>query len=91
METREAVQQLSSGKAHGADAIPAKVYKAGRLSMAEKQSCFTVYGGRKLSHKNLRMHPESTYTSGKDITKSVITTETSPSYTLLERYWQFFC
>ena len=36
METREAVQQLSSGKSHGADAIPAKVYKAGRLSMAEK-------------------------------------------------------
>ena len=29
METRKAVQQLSSGKAPGADAIPAEVYKAG--------------------------------------------------------------
>ena len=29
METREAVQQLSSGKAPGAGAIPADVYKAG--------------------------------------------------------------
>ena len=36
METRKAVQQLSSGKAPGADAIPAKVYKAGGLPMAEK-------------------------------------------------------
>ena len=29
METRKAVQQLSSGKAPGADTIPAEVYKAG--------------------------------------------------------------
>ena len=29
METRKAVQQLSSSKAAGADAIPAEVYKAG--------------------------------------------------------------
>ena len=28
METRKAVQQLSSGKAPGADAIPAEFYKA---------------------------------------------------------------
>ena len=31
METRKAVQQLSSGKAPGADAIPAEVYKVGWL------------------------------------------------------------
>ena len=31
METRKAVQQLSSGKAPSADAIPAKVFKAGGL------------------------------------------------------------
>ena len=36
METRKAVQQLSSGKAPGADAIPAEVYKAGGLPRAEK-------------------------------------------------------
>ena len=36
METKKAVQQLSSGKAPGADAIPAEVYKAGGLPMAEK-------------------------------------------------------
>ena len=35
-ETRKAVQQLSSGKAPGADVIPAEVYKAGGLPMAEK-------------------------------------------------------
>ena len=36
METRKAVKQLSSGKAPGADAIPAFVYKAGGIPMAEK-------------------------------------------------------
>ena len=36
METQKAVQQLSSGKAPGTDAIPAEVYKAGGLPMAEK-------------------------------------------------------
>ena len=36
VETRKAVQQLSSRKAPGADAIPAEVYKAGGIPMAEK-------------------------------------------------------
>ena len=36
METRKAVQQLSSGKAPRADAIPADVCKAGGLPMAWK-------------------------------------------------------
>ena len=35
-ETMKAIQQLSSGKAPGADANPAEVYKAGGLPMAEK-------------------------------------------------------
>ena len=35
-ETRKAIQYLSSGKAPGTDAIPAEVYKAGGLPMAEK-------------------------------------------------------
>ena len=42
------------------------------------KSCFTVCGGRRLSHKNLRMHPLSTYTSGKGIHKSVTTTKAFP-------------
>ena len=36
METRKAVQQLLSGKASGADAIPVEVYKVVGLPMAEK-------------------------------------------------------
>ena len=37
IETRKAVQQLSSGKTPGADAIPADVYRAGgKVPMAEK-------------------------------------------------------
>ena len=35
-ETRKAIQQLYSGKAQGADAIPAEVFKGGGLPMAEK-------------------------------------------------------
>ena len=35
-ETRKAIKHMSSGKAPGADAIPAEVYKAGGLTMAEK-------------------------------------------------------
>ena len=35
-ETRKAIQHLSSGKAPGTDAIPAEVYKAGGLPMAEQ-------------------------------------------------------
>ena len=35
-ETRKAIQHLSSGKAPAADAIPAEVYKAGGLPVAEK-------------------------------------------------------
>ena len=35
-ETKKAIQHLSAGKAPGKDAIPAEVYKAGGLPMAEK-------------------------------------------------------
>ena len=35
-ETRKAIQHLSVGKAPGADAIPAVVYKAGEHPMPEK-------------------------------------------------------
>ena len=37
-ETRKEIQYLSSAKAPGADAIPAEIYKAGGLPMAEKLS-----------------------------------------------------
>ena len=56
-ETRKAIQHLSSGKAPGTDAIPAEVYKAGGLPMAEKLSCFNACGERRLSHKTSRMLP----------------------------------
>ena len=54
METPKAVQQLSSGKTPGADAIPVEVYKAGSwgggVPMAEKLTgLFTVCGGRRLT------------------------------------------
>ena len=57
-ETRKAIQHLSSGKAPGADAIPAEVYEAGGLPMAETlQTCFFSCGGRRLSHKTSKMLP----------------------------------
>ena len=36
METRKAIQHLSSGKAPGTDVIPAEVNKVGELPMTEK-------------------------------------------------------
>ena len=36
LETEKAIQHLSSGKTLGADAIPAEIYNAGGLPMAEK-------------------------------------------------------
>ena len=36
VETKKTIQHLSSGKAPDADAIPAEIYKAGGLPMAEK-------------------------------------------------------
>ena len=36
VETKKAIQRLSSGKAPGANAIPAEIYKAGGPPMAEK-------------------------------------------------------
>ena len=47
MESGKAVQQLSSGKAPGADAIPVEVYKAGGLPMAEKLTELFHYIRRK--------------------------------------------
>ena len=46
-ETRKAIQHLSSGKAPGIDAIPAEVYKAGGLLMAEKLTELFKYMWRK--------------------------------------------
>ena len=51
-ETRKAIQQLSSGKAPGADALPAKFYKAGGLP-----NWFNACGGRRLSRNNSTIHP----------------------------------
>ena len=64
METRKAVQQLSSGKAPGVDAINAEVYAFGVYvgvgcypCQRKLRICFTVCGERRLSRKNIRMHP----------------------------------
>ena len=39
-ETRKAIENLFSGKAPGADAIPVEICKAGGLPMAEKLTGF---------------------------------------------------
>ena len=43
METRKAVQKLSSGKAPGADAIPAGDYKAGATHGRETDRVVSLY------------------------------------------------
>ena len=57
-ETRKAIQHLSSGKAPGTDAIPAEVYKAGGLPVAEKLTeLFQCMWRKKAIHKTSRMLP----------------------------------
>ena len=77
-ETRKAIQHLSSGKAPGTDTIPAE---AGALPMAEKLAELLQCMWRK------EAIPQDN-TNGKEILKSVTTTEVSLSYQLLGRYWQ---
>ena len=58
MESRKAVQQLSSDNTPGADTIAAEVYETRAIPIAEQLTkMFTVCGGSRLSHNNLRMHP----------------------------------
>ena len=87
METRKVVQQLSSGKAPGADAIPAEVYNAGGkgLSMAEKltEVCHCMWRKEAIPQEF-----KDASIVGKKINKSVTSTEVSLSYALLGRYWQ---
>ena len=82
-ETRKAIQDLSSGKASGIHAIPAKVYKAGGLPMAEKLTELFQCMWRKEAIPQDFKHPSI-------ILKSVTTTEASLSYQLLGRYWLKF-
>ena len=89
-ETVKAIKFLSSGKAPGSDAIPAKIYKAGGPLVAEKLSYFTLCGEKKPSLKNSRMQQLSTYSKGKEILKYVTVIEASLYRQLLGRSLQEF-
>ena len=92
-ETRKAIQHLSSGKAPGTDAIPAEIYKAGGLPMAEKLTelfqCMWRKDAIPQDFKDASIF-HLYKGNGKEILKSVTTTEVSLSYQLLGRYWQKF-
>ena len=90
-ETRKAIQHLSSGKASGTDAFPAEVYKVGGLPMAEKLTeLFQCMWRKEAIQQDFKYASIISYTNGKEILKSVTTTEVSLSYQLLGRYWQKF-
>ena len=97
VQTRKAVQQLSLSKALGADAIPAEVYKAGGLPMAEKLPELFHFMWMKEAIPQEFMDASITCihlyvrTSEKEILMSVTTTKASLSYPLLGRYWQKLC
>ena len=58
METRKAVQQLPSGKAPSADAIPEEVYKARGQPIAEKLTdLFHCMWRKEVIPQEFRMHP----------------------------------
>ena len=90
-ETVKAIKLLSSGKAPGLDAIPAEIYKAGRIPVAKKMiEFFTLYGEKKPSLKNSRMRELSNYSNGKGILRCVIIIVASLFCQLLGRSLQAF-
>ena len=87
-ETRKAIQLLPSGKALGADAILAEVYKAGGLPMAKKLTeLFQCMWRKEAIPQDFKeasiIH---LYKRKGKILKSVTTTGVSFSYLLLGRY-----
>ena len=88
-ETRKAIQHLSSGKAPGADAIPAEVYKAGGLPMAEKLTgLFHCMWRKEAIPQDFKDASIIHLYKRKENPQEVTTTEASLSNQLLERYWQ---
>ena len=82
METRKAVQQLSSGKAPGRDGIPAEVYKAGGdhgretgrvVSLYVEEGCYPI-----IVYGCIHNPPIQAERKSQDL-KCVTTTEASPS------------
>ena len=73
-ESWKAIQHLSSGKALGADAIPAEVYKAGGLPMVELFQCMRRKEPTPQEFKDasiIHLYKRK----GKEILKSVTTTD----------------
>ena len=92
IETRKAIQHLSSGKAPGTDAIPAEVYKAGGLPMAEKLTeLFQCMWRKEVIPQDFKdasiihLYKRQGNPQVCDIHRGV-----SLSYQLLGRYWQKF-
>ena len=91
-ETRKAIQYLSSGKAPGTDAIPAEVYKAGGLPMAEKLTelfqCMWRKDAIPQDFKDasiIHLYKQKGHPEVCDNHRGI-----SLSYQLLGRYWQKF-
>ena len=64
-ETNKTIRPLSSGKVRGSNEIPAEIFKAGCIGMAEKLTelyhCMS-----KESNKNSKMHPQPIYKKRKE-------------------------
>ena len=95
METRKAVQQPSSGKAPGADAIPAEVYKAGGggggLPMTDKLTELFYCMWRKEAIPQEFKDASIIHLYKRKGNPQVCDNHRSISYALLVRYWQTFC
>ena len=79
-EVKKAVNQLSSGKAPGADAIPADVYKHGGDTLLQKLTdLFCRMWDEEVIPQQLKMHPSSASTQ-REIASFVTTTEESLSW-----------
>ena len=82
-ETVKAIKLLSSGKAPGSDAIPAKIYKAGGTPLAEKLTVISLMWRKEAIPQEFK--DATTYSKGKGILKSVSIIEASLYCQLLGR------
>ena len=82
MDTTKVIQQLSSGKDPGEDAIPTRPgdTRPGDTHGKKSDRIVSLY----VEEGGYPKHLLSTYTSGKEILRSVTTTETCPSKTSVE-------
>ena len=91
-ETQKAIHLLSNGKAPGADAIPAEVFKEGGAALVEKlHQLFQLIWQHETVPQDFKDATILHLYKRKGTVRPVTTTMESPCFLLKARFWQEFC